>query len=316
MTWIGLLFCLLISFLFSGTEAGILSLNRLRIRRLARRKDRAAAQLQELIEQPARLLVTVLVVTSLLNIAALVLLAQKLVGWFGLMGYPITLAVALPLFLFVVELLPKSVFRRLPYSALASVAILLDGVSRILMPVTWLGSWVARKLLRLKRPRQILVAREDLKYVTTEIERTGALSSIERQMIHNVVDFRNVKVRDVMVPLERAVTVQPSTTVEELRELTRKLSTDNFPIVDAGRRALGLVNVFDFIMDRSPSGTAQDHLRRIVIIQTGEQAFAALRRLRASPHNLAAVVDPSGKMVGVVSVEDLLNPLVKVPQIS
>src|SRR5215471_3386852 len=143
MTWIALLFCLLISFLFSGTEAGILSLNRLRIRRLARRKDRAAAQLQELIEQPARLLVTVLVVTSLLNITALVLLAQKLVGWFGLMGYPITLAVALPLFLFVVELLPKSVFRRLPYPALASVAILLDGVSRILMPVTWLGSWVA-----------------------------------------------------------------------------------------------------------------------------------------------------------------------------
>jgi CBS domain containing-hemolysin-like protein len=257
-------------------------------------------------------LVTVLVVTSLLNITALVLLAQKLVGWFGLMGYPITLAVALPLFLFVVELLPKSVFRRLPYSALASVAILLDGVSGILMPVTWLGGWVARKLLRLKRPRRILVAREDLKYVTTEIERTGALSSIERQMIHNVVDFRNVKVRDVMVPLERAVTVQPSTTVEELRELTRKLLIDNFPIVDTGRRALGLVNVFDFIMDRSPSGKAHDHLRRIAIIQTGEQAFAALRRLRASPHNLAAVVDPSGKMVGVVSVEDLLNPLVKV----
>ena len=81
MTWIALLFCLLISFLFSGTEAGILSLNRLRIRRLARRKDRAAAQLQELIEQPARLLVTVLVVTSLLNITALVLLAQTLVGF-------------------------------------------------------------------------------------------------------------------------------------------------------------------------------------------------------------------------------------------
>jgi putative hemolysin len=316
MTWIALFFCLLISFLFSGTEAGILSLNRLRIRRLARRKDRAAAQLQELIEQPARLLVTVLVVTSLLNITALVLLAQTLVGWFGLMGYPITLAVALPLFLFVVELLPKSVFRRLPYSALASLAILLDGASRVLIPITWLGSWVARKLLRFKRPRQVLVAREDLKYVTTEIERTGALSSIERQMIHNVVDFRNVKVRDVMVPLERAVTVQSSTTVEELRELTRKSLFDNFPVVDAARRALGLVNVFDFIMDVSTSGRAQDHLRRIVIIQTGEQAFNALRRLRASPQNLAAVVDPSGKMVGVVSVEDLLNPLVKVPQVA
>jgi len=312
MTWLALFFCLLISFLFSGTEAGILSLNRLRIRRLARRKDRAAAQLQELIEQPARLLVTVLVVTSLLNITALVLLARTLVGWFGWAGYPATLVVALPLFLLVVELLPKSIFRRLPYSALASLAILLDGVSRILMPITWLGSWVARKVLRLKRPQQILVAREDLKYVTTEIERTGALSSIERQMIHNVVDFRNVKVRDAMIPLDRVVTVQPSTTIEELRQLTRSLPFDYYPVLDSSWKVIGLVSVFDFIVDQSPTAKAQDYLRRILAIQTGEQAFAALRRLRASPQNLVAVVDPSGKTVGVVSVEDLLNPLVKV----
>ena len=74
MTWFLLVFCLVASFFVSGTEAGILSLHRLRLRRLARRKDRAAVQLQHLLEQPARLLVTALVITSLLNIVALVLL--------------------------------------------------------------------------------------------------------------------------------------------------------------------------------------------------------------------------------------------------
>ena len=86
MTWFVLIFCLAASFLVSGTEAGILSLNRLRLRHLARQKDRAAVQLQQILERPARLLVTALVISSLLNIVALVLLVNTLVGWFGWPG--------------------------------------------------------------------------------------------------------------------------------------------------------------------------------------------------------------------------------------
>jgi Mg2+/Co2+ transporter CorB len=74
MSWFVLVLCLAASFLFSGTEAGILSLNKLRLRHLARQRDRAAVHLQQVLEQPAHLLVTVLIVTSLLNILALVLL--------------------------------------------------------------------------------------------------------------------------------------------------------------------------------------------------------------------------------------------------
>lgn len=199
MTWFVLIFCLAASFLFSGTEAGILSLNRLRLRHLARQKDRAAIQLQQLLERPARLLVTALIITSLLNIVALVLLVNTLVSWFGWPGYFFTLVFGLPLFLLVVELLPQAVFRRIPYRRLASLAILLDVASIVLTPAIYVGSLFATGVLGLRRPREIFVAREDLKYVTSEVERMGMLSSIERQMIHNVVDFRSVKVRDVMV---------------------------------------------------------------------------------------------------------------------
>src|SRR6202051_5294526 len=103
MTWLLLVLCLAISFFVSGSEAGILSLHRLRLRRLARRKDRAAVQLQQLLEQPARLLVTALVITSLLNIVALVLLVNTLVSWFSLGGYFLTLVLALPVSLLVSE---------------------------------------------------------------------------------------------------------------------------------------------------------------------------------------------------------------------
>src|ERR1700736_99349 len=292
MTWFLLFFCLGASFFVSGTEAGILSLHRLRLLRLARRKDRAAIQLQHLLEQPARLLVTALVITSLLNIVALVL--------------------ALPLFLLVAELLPQAIFRRIAYKELASLAVPLDIAAKILTPVIYVGSVIAKSFLGLKRPREIFVAREDLKYVTSEIERLGMLSSIERQMIHNVVDFRLVKVRDVMVAISNVITVRPETTIEQLIDLSRRSRFDRYPVVDPRGKIVGMVNVFDLIVDQPLISTVRDYIRRILTVRPDNQASIVLSRLRAAPSSLAAVVDEQGNTIGIVSVEDLLNPLVKV----
>ena len=312
MTWFLLVFCLGASFFVSGTEAGILSLHRLRLRRLARRKDRAAVQLQQLLEQPARLLVTALVITSLLNIAALVLLVNILVSWFSWAGYFLTLILALPLFLLVAEFLPQAIFRRLAYKELASLAIPLDLVAKILTPAIYVGSVIAKTFLGLKRPREIFVAREDLKYVTSEIERMGILSSIERQMIHNVVDFRSVKVRDVMVAISNVVTVLPETTIEQLIEVSRRSQFDRYPVVDARGKIVGMVSVFDLVVDQPSISAVRDYIRRILTVRSDDQASIVLRRLRAAPSSLAAVVDEQGNTIGIVSVEDLLNPLVKV----
>ena len=312
MTWFVLIFCLAVSFLVSGTEAGILSLNRLRLRHLARQKDRAAVQLQQLLERPTRLLVTALVITSFLNIVALVLLVNNLVGRFGRPGYILTFVLGLPLFLLVVELLPKAIFRRVPYRKLASLAVLLDVASTFLTPVIFIGSLFAKSVLGMKRPREIFAAREDLKYVTSEVERMGMLSSIERQMIHNVVDFRSVKVRDVLIDLSKVVTVRPETTIEQLVELSRQSRFDRYPVVNAMGRIVGLVNVFDLLVDRPSFSTVRHYVRRILTVQLDEQASIVLRRLRASPNSLAAVVDAEGHPAGIVSVEDLLSPLVRV----
>ena len=312
MTWFVLIFCLAASFLVSGTEAGILSLNRLRLRHLARQKDRAAVQLQQLLERPARLLVTALVITSLLNIVALALLVNTLVGRFGWAGYFLTFVLGLPLFLLAVELLPKAIFRRVPYRELASLAVLLDVASMVLTPVIYVGSLFAKVVLGLQRPREIFVAREDLKYITSEVERMGMLSSIERQMIHNVVDFRSVKVSDVMISLSKIVTVRPETPIEQLIELSRRSGFDRYPVVDSAGKIVGLVNVFEVLVDRESASTVRHYLRRILTVRSDEQASIVLRRLRASLSSLAAVVDADGQPTGIVSAEDLLNPLVRV----
>ena len=78
---------LAVSFVFSGIEAGILSVNRVRLRHRVKMRDRAAIRLKELLVSPERFLVTVLVVTNLMNISAIALATQSLVQWLGVRGY-------------------------------------------------------------------------------------------------------------------------------------------------------------------------------------------------------------------------------------
>src|SRR3712207_727485 len=100
MIWGAVLCCLLVSFLFSGIEAGILSVNRVRLKHRVKLRDRAALKLNRLLDNPERLLVTVLVVTNLMNISALLLTTQVLVARFGSSGYWYALAGSLPVYVF------------------------------------------------------------------------------------------------------------------------------------------------------------------------------------------------------------------------
>jgi CBS domain containing-hemolysin-like protein len=227
-------------------------------------------------------------------------------------GYIVALLVAGPIYLFLLGVLPKSLFRRFPYRALAGLAGLLVFTSRVLWPVLELGSQLGRLLFRrTKAPPRLFAAREDLKQLTVESERQGALTSAERAMIHNVVDFRTVKVADVMVPRDKVVAVRPETTIPELLELSAKTGIDRVPVLAENGSALGLVNVFDVLLNQTtPQGLGQ-FMGHIVASGETESAYRTIRRLRAAHSTLAAVFDEERRLTGIVTVEDLVRRLVQ-----
>src|SRR3954471_16633538 len=106
MVWFAVAACLLCLFTFSGIEAGILSVNRVRLRHRVKIGDRSAIKLRQLLVNPERFLVTVIAVTNLMNITAVALTSQQLALRFGVRGYWIALAVFLPVNLFLLEVLP------------------------------------------------------------------------------------------------------------------------------------------------------------------------------------------------------------------
>ncbi|MEA3188292.1 MAG: magnesium and cobalt exporter, family [Chthoniobacter sp.] len=313
MIWLGVAACLVISFMFSGIEAGILSVNRVRLRHRVKLQDRSAIVLQRLLAQPGRLLVTVLLVTNFMNICALTLVTQEWVPRFGVSGYALAGIVALPIYLFGLELLPKSLFRRFPYRALAALSQPLRLADLLLSPVLNAGAGLLQlwDLREADEPRKLFVAREDFKYLTIESERDGTLTKVEREMIHNVVDFRKVLAKNVMLPMEKVRTVPTETSVPELLRIARETATDQFPVVSAEGRIVGLVAVFDVLVDHTRRETISSYQRRIVSVPPNEEAYHIIRKLRAARITVGAVQDAEGRPLGLVQADDFVSHLVK-----
>ena len=311
MIWLLVVLCLLVSFVFSGIEAGILSVNRVRLKHRVKLRDRAALILELLLEKPERLLITVMVVTNLMNIFAITLTAHELIAHFGSRGYWITLIAFLPVYLLGVELLPKSLFRKFPYRALAMLAVPLRFADLLLTPL----HFVSESLTRLFRggegnSKKLFVAREDFKYLTIQIERAGSLTSVERQMILGVVDFRNVTARDVMIPLPDVKSIPGNADLSDLIVRAKQTGIDRWPVLATSGTFTGIVTLLDVALSGRRSGPVSSVQRRIVKLAPNEPAYTVLQKLRAARSGVGAVLE-EGHPLGIVTWENVILRLVK-----
>ena len=301
-----------ISFLFAGIEAGLLSVDPVRLRHQVKQRRPPALRLDRLTKRPERLLITVLLVTNFANILGLLLLTKVLVARYGTPGFALAVVIALPIYLFVLGVLPKSLFRRFPFRALAALGGMLEWFSILLWPVLEIGERIRNLLLpRRAEAGRIFIAREELKQIAVQSEREGSLTSTERAMIHNVVDFRNVRASDVMIPLARAVIVRPDTTIEEALRLSAANGVDRLPVISEEGEAVGLINTLDILLEDARRDSLQRYMRRIVTARDAEPAYRIIQRLRAARLGLAAVIDSQRKLIGIVTGEDAIKRLVQ-----
>ena len=304
--------CWIISFFFNGIESGLLSIDPVRLRQNVKRRVPAALQLNRLLKHPERLLATVLLVTNAADIVALLVLTSELFRWYRYAGFLFALVIALPVYLFALSVLPKSLFRRFPFRALARLAGVLEFTSILFSPLLELGARLGKLLLtgHAGKRGRLFAAREELKQITTESEREGALTATERAMIHSIVDFRGSKVRDVMVPSAKVVALQSGASIQEALELSTSTGLDRLPVLAPDGQPAGLVNVLDVLLDPNGNKPLGEYVRRIVTTTDDEAAYRVMQQLRAARLGLAAVVDRKDIFHGIVSTKDLVRHLV------
>jgi putative hemolysin len=311
MIWIALLLCISVSFLFSGIESGVLSVNRVRLRHHARRGEEAARQLDALLLRIERLMITVVLITNAANILAVTLLYAQFTKWLGPWGGVAALAVALPVFIFGLEFLPKAIFRRFPYRTLVVFARILTGAHWLFAPLVNFAAWTVRPLFHAKREEVSgrIVAVEDLQRALAEDGSTAQFSATERNLMVHIVDFRPLRAGDLMQPLDGVQQVSAETPIDRLLRDAADSGAEQFLVMEPDGSAGGIVRVTDLLLDGVSAGRVQSYVRRVVAVPENERALETLRKLRAARLPLAVVMDGSQKPAGVLSSEQLVRRL-------
>jgi len=313
---IALALCLFASFLFSGMEAGVFALNRLRVRRLARAGQKSAALLHGFLEHPERFLWTIVVGNTLANFVILGFTFAKIHEWFLESRAAIIGIFAVVVFLFyaLFDLLPKMLFRAFPNQLCLSAASAFRPVYFLLSPLVSIVGWFSETLLKLTGGRaftgRVFGSREEMRAVMQESAQ--AFTSDERAMINRVLDLQNFTVGQIAMPLAKIVTVERATLMSEALRLAREKNFSRLPVWETrdGRKRIGgllMLGRLLFNPALNLQDTAAQHMTPALFFGEDTRLEVALRRMQRAGERLAVVLARGGGEMGIVSLEDILK---------
>jgi putative hemolysin len=308
--------CVVLSFLFSGMEAGVLALSRLRIRQMMRAGDPRARVLLEYLESPENFLWTILVGNTLANLVAVSLLVLQLHKWLGQWPVFLLAAFVAAVFLFYAfcELLPKMLFRTFPNRLTLMMAGPFRLIHRVLSPVVILMTKLSQGLLRWTDGKTfqglMFGSREEMRLVMQESAQ--GLTSEERIMINRVLDLENIRVQDVSIPMALVASVTTQTPMADALKVSQERKLSRLPVwrVEGNqRRIVGILSMraVMYQAELDPSRNAGDYVKPALYMKEDMRLEAALKRMQRSGQRLAIVLGHHQREVGIVSLQDILK---------
>jgi putative hemolysin len=306
---------MLLSFLCSGLETGIYTLNPIGLEIRLGRGDPAARQVAREIARPARVIATLLIANNIANYLVSLGIAELLTP-LGLGPFASTAVnglIGLSVGFLLCETLPKDLFRTFtdrwtylawPFLRAWRIALTATGVLPL---VTALGELVTRRVggsdeAALSGPRA---------KVSTLIKEgidAGVLSERQWTFAERALALRGITVADEMTPWSRVATVAVDADATRRESVLRKSGASRVPVVAADGRVVGVLSTLDAILH--PDTPTSRLMTPVTRFPPGESTLGALRTLRAARARLGVVVDEvSGRPRGVVAIKDLVEPI-------
>jgi putative hemolysin len=310
--------CIGLSFLFSGMEAGVFALNRLRIRQQMRAGRRRAALLHGYLENLENFLWTILIGNTLATFTALSLIISVLYQFLGKHRVLFLLAFLILAFLFYVfcDLLPKMLFRLYPTRLCLIVAGPFRFIHLGLSPLVSLLAWLSHRLLRWTAgpsyKSYLFGNRSELRQVMQESAQN--LTSEERTMINRVFELQNLTVSSMAIPLGKVIGVMAHSPVQEVLELCRQHQLTRLPVwsgAGPARKIAGIVSLTSVLYspDFDPAKPASACVKPALYLREDLRLEEALRRMQRSGHRLAIVLGLDQRELGILSLQDILKSI-------
>lgn len=309
------------SFLCSILEAVLLSITPSYVKARVREGSALGAQLEEYkkdIDRPLSAILTLNTIAHTVGAIGVGVQAGKIFGnnYFNLLGmelsYESIVAGLMTLAILILsEIIPKTLganfWKSLTPFTITTIRILVF----ILYPFVWLSQLITRKMK--KEKDKSVLSRADFTAMAQVGEESGAIDESESKIIHNLLHLKELKVRDIMTPRTVLIAVEENTTCQAFHEQHPNLRFSRIPVYhERSDHVTGIVLKDDILLhlaEDKDDVLLRDIKRQIQVVNDQMHLQLLFEHLTKNRVHLAMVVDNFGSVVGLVTMEDLLETL-------
>jgi len=316
--FIALIVLILLSAFFSGSETGLMSLNRYRLRHLAENNHGGAKRAHELLGDPEKLISLILLGNNFINI--LITQVATYIGYrlYGDLGIAIATGVLTLILLLFAEVTPKTLAARRPEKIAFPAAYVYKPLLRVLAPLVWAINWLAKLVLL---PFQLTESLNHSDALTSDelrvavSETSGLIPDSHRDMLISILDLEKVTVNDIMVPRSEIIGIDLEDNWNDTLKQITNLSYTRIPIYsDNIDNLIGLAQlrkILPLLMnDEFNPESLKAITRQSYFIPEGTPLTTQLINFRKNKRRMGFVVDEYGDIQGLVTIEDILEEIV------
>jgi Mg2+/Co2+ transporter CorB len=323
--WLALLAILILlalSFFFSSSETALTAFSKARMLRMEKGGNPRARIVNQLIQSRERLIGGILLGNNTVNIAASSLATGLLLVWFGPVGVVYATVVMTAIVVVFTEVMPKTIAINAPERIALLVARPVQLVVKLLGPILICIERFVRLLLaqfgvRIGESQPILSAHEELRGAVDLLHREGVVEKHDRDMMGGVLDLRELQVSDVMIHRTEMITVCADERPDVVLKAVLDVPVTRIPLWSrTPDNFVGILHVRDLLVAIQEAG---GNLAKIDVVSLARppwfvpnvrpltEQLKAFRRRRTP---LALVVDEYGEVMGLVTVEDIIEEIV------
>jgi len=314
-----LLLCLIFSAFFAASETAFMSLEKFRLQHMLEAKVRGAGRVSRMMERPERFLSTILLGNNLVNTAAAALATTLAISiWGEGEGVAIATVVVTVVLLVFGEVVPKTFGSG--YREKVTVAFVrpIEFIAWLFTPFATVLSWIAiafTRLIGVKPVYKALVRPEDIESMITVGHKEGTVEKSEAELLHNVFDFGDRPVREVIVPRPEVVSVPKGTTLSEFLAIYAESPKSRFPVYEESMdNVIGILAIKDVLMAMARDNISKDShiddmVRPAYFAPETKRISDLFHEMRDKNYHMSIVVDEYGGTAGIVSLSRLMEEI-------
>ncbi len=310
--------CLLFSAFFSSSETALTSLAALKVKHLIEQSKRYHP-LQYWLDEPGKVLTTILVFNNAVNIFASALATELATRWFQSSAVGIATGITTFLVLVFGEIIPKSFAKvhaeRIAVLVMRIVKVFCFGTWPLIWALSKFTDWVLRALGSEEQKAKPPITEDELEFLVNVGEEHGVIEDTKKQMISGVFDFDDKAVREIMTPRPDVIAVSINESFAAVVDKTISTGMSRLPVYEERiDNVIGVILAKDLLKaslcSEAKSTLIRSIMREPYFVPESNKVIHVFKQLKRDRNQLAVVIDEHGGMAGVVTMEDIIEEIV------